>query len=74
LQRGKKARAKRSIINLDGGFMKKVMKQVKLDLVKLRSMLPMNDYRAKGIIKRINWAIAEILKEEKSETRAEVVW
>ena len=54
--------------------MKHVLGKIKDDLIKLRAMLPMNDHRSKGMIKRINWAIAEILKEEDSENRVEVIW
>ena len=54
--------------------MKQVLEQVKEDLIKLRAMLPMNDHRSKGLIKRINWAIAVILKEEDEPTRVEVLW
>jgi hypothetical protein len=54
--------------------MKQVLGQVKEDLIKLRAMLPMNDHRSKGLIKRINWAIAAILKEDDEPTRVEVLW
>jgi len=54
--------------------MKHVLGQIKEDLIKLRAMLPMNDHRSKGMIKRINWAIAEILKDEDSDNRVEVIW
>ncbi len=54
--------------------MKQVLVQVKEDLIKLRAMLPMNDHRSKGLIKRINWAIAAILKQEDMPNRVEVFW
>jgi hypothetical protein len=54
--------------------MKKTLEQVKDDLIKLRSMLPLNDHRSKGLVKRINRAIAVILKEETAQTRVEVFW
>ena len=59
--------------DFEGGFMKQVLEQVKEDLIKLRAMLPMNDHRSKGLIKRINWAISAILKVDDESNRAEVV-
>jgi hypothetical protein len=54
--------------------MKKALEQVKQDLIKLRAILPLNDHRSKGLVKRVNRAIAAIMKEETAESRAEVFW